>query len=218
MSHSGEALDDPKILIARAVHRTILEHGLQGVNLREIARELSVTTGFLSHYFRNKAELLLFSKDLLMQDLMAGARVAGASAHGWERLQTACEHLLPLTAERADAWLVFFAYLGGAVGDQKLMQVQVGRYRRGSHKFFEGEIRELVSSGQLQNTIDLEREALALASFVDGLVINALFSPVREKHDLQRELLRSYIDQLRQGQGMATESARRQNGGKRIEL
>ena len=197
MPEPSSVLDDAKVSIARAVHRAILKHGFQGVNLRDIARDLGVTTGYLSHHFRNKAELLLFSKDLLMQELMAEAQAASATETGWERLRTICEHLLPITAERADAWLIFFAYLGWAVGDKKLMEVQVARYRRVSHKFFEAEIRQLLASGHMRNSVDPKKEALAIASFVDGLVINAIFSSVRQDCDLQKELLRSYIDQLR---------------------
>ena len=193
MAHSAAGLDDRKMLVAQAVHRTMLARGLQGVNLRDIARELGMTTGFLTHYFRDKAELLLFAKDMLMQDMMRGAREAGGSAAGWGRLQVVCEHLLPLTPERADTWLVFFAFLGSAVGDRKLMHVQLARYRA-SHRFFEEELSLLVSAGHLPRVIDLSREALALASFVDGLVINALFSSAREQRDLQCELLAQFIN------------------------
>ena len=104
------------------------------------------------------------------------------------------EHLLPLTNERADTWLVFFAFLGRAIGDRKLMNVQMARYRS-SREFFESEIRALVSTSHLPNAVDIQQEGLALASFVDGLALNSLFSPAREQHELQRELLRRYINQ-----------------------
>jgi AcrR family transcriptional regulator len=208
MAHRAADLDERKILVARAVHRTILSQGLEGVNLRDISRELGVTTGFLTHYFRNKAELLLFAKDLLMKDLMSGARAAAEGATGWERLRIVCEHLLPLTAERVDTWLVFFAFLGRAIGDRKLMNVQIARYRA-SQKFYEAEIQHLVATGHLASSVDVEKEGLALASFVDGLVSNALFSPTRDQHDLQRNLLARYIDRALRPQGPPTASVRR---------
>ena len=207
MAHNAGDPDDPKILVARAVHRAILSRGLQGVNLRDISRDLGVTTGFLTHHFRNKAELLLFSKDLLMQDLMAGARAAAESATGWDRLRIVCEHLLPLSEERVDTWLIFFAFLGRAVGDRKLMSVQVARYRA-SQKFYQEEIRQLVSSGHLGGSVDVEKEGLALASFVDGLASNALFNPTRVQHDLQRELLEGYIDRALRPEGRSASGGR----------
>lgn len=193
MAQAATGADGRKLLIARAAHRTILARGLQGLNLRDIARELGMTTGFLTHHFRNKAELLLFAKDLLIQDMMRGAREAAASAVGWTRLQVVCEHLLPLTAARTEAWLIFFAFLGSTVGDPALMQVEKARYRA-SLRFYEAEIRALVASGHLARKIDAAAEALALASFTDGLVINALFSPATGQRALQRKLLARYID------------------------
>jgi AcrR family transcriptional regulator len=207
MAQGDEDLDERKLLVARAVHRAILSRGLQAVNLRDISRDLGVTTGFLTHHFRNKAELLLFSKDVLMKDLMSGARTAAASATGWDRLRIVCEHLLPLTPERVDTWLVFFAFLGRAIGDRKLMNVQLARYKA-SQKFYQAEIQQLVSSGHLSNSVDVEKEGLALASFVDGLASNALFSPARDQLGLQRELLERYIDRALRPQGPPTASAR----------
>ena len=46
--------------IAEAAWRVIEREGLAGADLREIAREAGYTTGVITHYFRNKRELMTF--------------------------------------------------------------------------------------------------------------------------------------------------------------
>ena len=41
-----------------ATWRTIAKHGVAGATVRRIAQEAGVSTGFISHYFRDKKEVL----------------------------------------------------------------------------------------------------------------------------------------------------------------
>ena len=45
----------------------IEREGLEGTNLRGIAREAGHTTGVISHYFRGKRELLAFAFQLVVE-------------------------------------------------------------------------------------------------------------------------------------------------------
>jgi AcrR family transcriptional regulator len=82
--------------IAEAAWRVIEREGLAGADLREIAREASHTTGVITHYFRNKRELMTFAFGLLVD--RSTARMARASAEAG--LTEALAQVLPLDKER----------------------------------------------------------------------------------------------------------------------
>src|SRR5450432_354878 len=166
--------EDRKKTIARATCRAIIERGLHRVNMRDIARALGTTTGPLQHYFGSKEELLLYTKNLLIDELLDHAREAGSTLRGGERLRVVCEHLLPFTETARTAWLVLTAFNGRAIGDGQLTAIQNLRYSK-CREFFEQEIVAAKEAGILNPSVDPVLEAIALVSFVVGLAVQMLF-------------------------------------------
>jgi TetR/AcrR family transcriptional repressor of bet genes len=187
------APEERKQAIARATCRAIIEQGLHRMNLRDIARALGTTTGPLQHYFRSKEELLLYTKNLLIDELLNNARNAGLKASGAARLQTVCESLLPLTKSARMAWLVLTAFNGRAIGDQELTAIQISRYTK-CRTFFEQELMSAQQAGVLDSSADIVLEAIALASFVDGLAVQMLFLNRIETKRAKTELVQRYLE------------------------
>ena len=185
--------EDRKQTIARATCRAIIELGLHRMNLRDIARALGTTTGPLQHYFRSKEELLLYTKNLLIDELLNNAREAGIKLRGGERLRVVCEHLLPFTESARMAWLVLTAFNGRAIGDRQLTAIQNSRYTK-CRRFFEQEIEVAKDAGALRRSIDTVLEAIALASFVDGLAVQLLFLSRGETKRAKEQLVRRYLE------------------------
>jgi AcrR family transcriptional regulator len=163
------------------------------MNLRDIARALGTTTGPLQHYFRSKEELLLFTKNLLVDELLNNAREAGNKFRGGERLRVVCEHLLPFTESARMAWLVLTAFNGRAIGDDRLTAIQLSRYTK-CRRFFETEIALAKEAGVLDASVEPVLEAIALASFVDGLAVQVLFLSKAEAKRAQEELVGTYLE------------------------
>src|ERR687895_2239907 len=104
--------------IADAVWRVIEREGLEGANLRDIAREAGHTTGGISHYFRDKRELLTFAFGLLVD--RSTARMARASAEAG--LTEALAQVLPLDKERRRETAVWLALVGASLTDPQLAE------------------------------------------------------------------------------------------------
>ncbi len=185
--------EERKQTIARATCRAIVELGLHRMNLRDIARALGTTTGPLQHYFRSKEELLLYTKNLLIDELLNNAREAGTKLRGGERLRVVCERLLPFTASARVAWLVLTAFNGRAIGDKQLTAIQNSRYTK-CRQFFEQEIDVAKDAGVLDPSVDNVLEAIALASFVDGLAVQVLFLSKRDMKRAKEQLVRRYLE------------------------
>jgi AcrR family transcriptional regulator len=179
--------------IARAACRAIVERGLHGVHLRDIARELGTTTGVLQHYFASKDELLVFTKNHVIDDMLDRARTAAARLEGRARLQAVCEGLLPMRTATRTAWLVLTAFNGRAVGNRELTAIQVSRYTK-CRAYFQVEIEAAKAARLIPISVDTRLEAIALASFIDGLAVQVLFYRLREAAAIQRELVRRYLD------------------------
>ena len=185
--------EDRKQTIARATCRTIIERGLHRTNLRDIARALGTTTGPLQHYFWSKEELLLYTKNLVIDELLNKAREAGIKLRGGERLRVVCEHLLPFTETARMAWLVLTAFNGRAIGDKQLTAIQISRYTK-CRQFFEREIMVAKDAGVLDPSVDTVLEAIALASFVDGLAVQVLFLSKGETKRAKVALIPQYLE------------------------
>jgi TetR/AcrR family transcriptional regulator, transcriptional repressor of bet genes len=191
-SRLSGALEERKQKIARATCMAIVQQGLHRVNMRDIARALGTTTGPLQHYFRSKDELLLYTKNLLIDELLENTRKAGMKHRGATRLRVICETLLPFTPAARMAWRVLTAFNGRAIGDAELTAIQVLRYSK-CREFFESELKEARDSGVLASNIDVALEATALASFVFGLAVQMLFLSEREIRRLKKGLVRHYL-------------------------
>lgn len=185
--------EERKQTIARATCRAIIKRGLHRMNLRDIARALGTTTGPLQHYFGSKEELLLYTKNLLIDELLNNAREAGIKLRGSERLRVVCENLLPFTESARMAWLVLTAFNGRAIGDEQLTAIQISRYAK-CRLFFEQEIMAAKDADVLEPSVDTVLEAIALASFVDGLAVQVLFLGKGEIKRAKEELIRRYLE------------------------
>lgn len=184
--------EERKKTIARATCSAIVEHGLHRVNMRDIARALGTTTGPLQHYFASKEDLLLYTKNLLIDELLDDARCAGSKARGRDRLRIVCERLLPFTETARLAWLVLTAFNGYAIGDSRLNAIQVSRYSK-CREFFEQELLVAQRAGIIDSSVDAVLEAIALASFVDGLAVQALFLSKGEIKRAKAHLIPRYL-------------------------
>jgi AcrR family transcriptional regulator len=185
--------EERKKTIARATCRAIVERGLHRMNMRDIARALGTTTGPLQHYFASKEALLLYTKNLLIDEMLDHARQAGGRARGRDRLRIVCEHLLPFTESARSAWLVLTAFNGRAIGDSQLTAIQEMRYSR-CREFFEREIILAQKAGVLDAAIDPVLEAIALASFVIGLAIQVLFLSKSEVKRARAVMVPTYLE------------------------
>ena len=72
--------------IAEATWRVIERAGTEGANMREIAREAGQTTGVVTHYFRDKRELMAFAFGLMVDRSTSRMAEAAAGAGPMEAL------------------------------------------------------------------------------------------------------------------------------------
>ena len=113
--------DNRRLEVSDAAWRVIVREGLDRASMRAIAQELGCTTGVVTHYLRNKDDLLLFALHQItarLQKIMASAM---EDVEGIERLVQLFSAFLPIDNNRREIVQVWIAFLGYAVGREGLM-------------------------------------------------------------------------------------------------
>lgn len=187
--------DAKRMQIAEAACRVFLRLGLARSSLAEIAREMGYTTGVLQHYFTDRNELLLFSKNFLFDGSHERAKAAAEAAEGLESLHAMTIELLPLDERSIDSYRLLAMFNGSAIGDPHLMELQ--DQRNHSHALlFAKVIQSLQRQGVLPKKLNAQREAAGILALVDGLAeqvimrANAWTKPALIAH------VRRYVDNL----------------------
>ncbi len=163
--------------LAAAVWRLASRDGLDAVTIRGVSAEAGWSTGALHHYFSDKEQLLLFAFQTVADRV--GRRVAAAREEAGEPLELARALLaigLPLDDERRDETRVWFAFLGLALTRPPLARAQRLAYDAW-RRLVADALRDARERGDIEEDVDVEREAAALVALVDGLAVQASFDP-----------------------------------------
>jgi AcrR family transcriptional regulator len=111
-SGMARTIRDPKARerIVDAAALAVAQHGVRGASMRVIAARAGVSTGFITHYFADKDEVVGAVLDATNRG--AARRVLRAirtDGTALERLAAAADTLLPLDRERRREWGVWVA-------------------------------------------------------------------------------------------------------------
>ncbi|MEM6519012.1 MAG: TetR/AcrR family transcriptional regulator [Cyanobacteria bacterium P01_C01_bin.70] len=189
------AQSDRRLEVSEAAWRVIVREGLDRTSMRAVAQEMNCTTGVVTHYFRNKQELILFALHQVTERLQGLMEQAVANLAGCDRLVAMLSSFLPIDREHQDILRVWVAFLGYAVGREDLMA---------DHQQSAGELRqviiqELVSlQGQtiIRPDINPEIEANVLLALVNGLSLDTLIQLKHLSSEQQKIALQSYVNRL----------------------
>lgn len=175
--------------IAEAAWRVILERGMQGASVRNIAREAGLSLGALRHYFSSQRELLHFSMKLVQERVETRiGEIAGSALPPRERALRVLLELVPVDQETWAEMEVWFAFVYHA-RFEGLENVLKDRLWQGMRRL----IRYLHDCRVLRPGLDLEFEAERLYALVDGLALHALLEPERLSRERVTEVLVKHL-------------------------
>ena len=194
----------------------ILNQGLAATSLSDIAREMGYTTGVIRHYFADKEELLLYSKNLLFDESMQSAQRAAESRQGTDKLKAMIRELLPLDGRSVDKYRLLATFNGHAIGNPRLMKIQHGRNQR-HWEIIADVIAELQREKFLAKELDPKLEACAILALTDGLADQVIMSPNMWSTEQLLEVIDNHINDLRsrpvrKGHASRSRSTRRSTG------
>ena len=157
--------------------------------MREIASEAGHTTGVVTHYFRDKRELMAIAFGLMVD--RSTRRVAEAAARSGPTEGLA--QLLPLDEERRRETTVWLALMGASLADPELARELRQRYRRAREATFPTFRAALKAAAPGEDPDDVADDLMAV---VDGLTVDALADPERYPPGRQLALLHRALERL----------------------
>ena len=171
--------------IARAV-RTVLERdGVEQTTMRNVAAELGSTTGLLTHWVADRAELLHLALRATADE--QSARAAAALKRHPNDIAGAFDEYLPLDDVRRGEMKVWLGFWALALSDEVLQDEHRDRYRGFRAAF----VQHL--SGLGVPTSEARRATDHIMTTIDGLAVEAMFDPGYWTAARQRRHLRDVI-------------------------
>ena len=105
--------------VARVTWQLLAKYGFESTSMREIAKELGTTTGTLTHYFRNKDDLVEFTNQYMYALVSARLRDAAPGEKG-TRLWRSIRSLLPVRKAHLDNHRVWLSFITSGFGRARL--------------------------------------------------------------------------------------------------
>ncbi|WP_261665058.1 TetR/AcrR family transcriptional regulator [Deinococcus sp. Marseille-Q6407] len=179
--------DQRRAELAQAVWRLIRRSGLGGVTIRALAEESGWSSGAVRHYLPSRAAILAFAAEQVSAQAEAQLRRLPLPGTPRENLLTFLEATLPLEPSSREWLEVWLAFVGAAVSDPDLADVQGLTYRD-----LHAALVEILSefAGQGWTLSDPPAAAARdLQALLDGLSVHLLLdvlTPVQARSALER--------------------------------
>lgn len=179
--------------IAKAMWQVILDKGMEGATVRNIAQEAGLSLGALRHYFQNQDDLLVYAMTLVKD--RATARVKAIIKRGLppkEMVMAMLLEIVPINEEtriEMDVWFAFVAHV-------KHRKDTVGLIDDGLYEAFQKMVGYLHSTGWLKEGLNLEFEIERLYALIDGLAMHALLDPERVDRSRIINVLQYHLDSI----------------------
>jgi len=178
--------DERRRQVVGIARNILLEHGLEKLTIRRIAESANLSTAIISHYFRDKRELMLF---IFLNTLEITER-RFEQAVECDLSTTAClQTLLPTDDESRDNWKVWIAFWNMTLTDTEFRQQQVAKTENTLRM-----IRGLLDRNSPSRSIDendKDVEERRIFAVLVGIAIQAIHDPENWPVEQQKRVLES---------------------------
>jgi AcrR family transcriptional regulator len=187
--------DDRRIEVAHAAWRVIVREGLDRASMRAIAQELGSSTGVVTHYFRDKEELILFALERVFENTLEDMKAYDQERQGIDRLEQMILTALPLEVSDKADWKVWVAFLGYSIGREHLVQEHQKRYTF-LRQIISQALADLQTANLIRADLDVTLEANTLIALVDGIGTGVTICPEQFSAEQQQYIVRRHINSL----------------------
>ncbi len=178
--------------IAQAVWAVMSERGLSAVSVRSVAGEAQVSVGSLQHIFPTRADLLIYSAELMIDRVV---RRIAAEDHGGDPIDATLRifaHLLPLTPESRVEMDVNVALIAESRALPQLEKIRDEAHRA----LAEGCLRAVERVAPDLTTDETARAAARLHALTDGIALHLLHAPAGADRSWAIAMLRRELEDL----------------------
>jgi AcrR family transcriptional regulator len=163
----------------------VATEGMDAVTIRHVARQAGFKSAVISHYFKDKREMLNFTLESIRK--MAAERVeTGFQDH--LDLGACFEHLLCTEADSLLDWQVWFGFWGKTTFDSELASIRE-RIVEATDDYLERVLEGAKQRGELPKTLDCGIHAQRLQMVFNGIAALVIINPKAWPPEAQRAVL-----------------------------
>ncbi|WP_144937913.1 TetR/AcrR family transcriptional regulator [Paenibacillus sp. 32O-W] len=179
--------------IAEATWRVILNQGMKGATVRNIAREAGLSLGALRHYFSTQDELLVFAMKLVKDRATERIQqIAMSDLPPKDKILNIMLELVPLDENKMAEMEVWFAFTFYTRHKNDVLDAQHDGIYAGMKKLID----YMDHHHMLRNNLDKEIETEKLYALIDGIAIHALLEPHRVNKERIKAVLTQHLDSI----------------------
>ena len=184
--------------IVQATWRLIAERGIEATTMRQLARELGLANGSVTHYFPDKSAILTaaFAHVFAATNARVAARRAASGATGLAALQAFLLEAAPIDEERALEARIVIAFLEYAAVDGALAEMFRGLMHEWQEAFA-GMVAEAQEQGEVRAGLDVRAVSDAILHAVNGMQANGILLPETSREQRMRATVDALVDMLR---------------------
>lgn len=185
--------EERRKLIAEAMWRVILDKGMEGATVRNIAEEAGLSLGALRYYFKTQDDLLVYAMRLVQE--RATIRIVAVTKRDLPPKEMVIAILLEIvpvneeTLAEMEVWFAFIAYV-------KHRKDSLDVPDDGVYESVWKLIGYLETSSLLRSGLDVELEVERLYALVNGIAMHALLEPVRVNSERVIQTIKYHIDSI----------------------
>ena len=169
--------------------RLIARSGIEGVTVRDVASEANCSTRIVSHYFKNKRELMLLTyREYSHRNLL----MAETALNDGKGLLGTLQTLLPLDECGRLNWQIWIAFWGKTSSDPEFVEAQVERGRQ-VHELIKRALEQELGN-DVPEAFDWDHEADRLLTVLVGIATLATFDPEIWPLERQTKMLAEEIE------------------------
>lgn len=177
--------DERRDHVIAAASRILARSGLKAVTVRAVAKAAGFSTAVVSHYFRDKQEMLHLVFERNTQAALEAADEALARTHD---LKAFIEPSMVLTEESADRWRIWLAYIAQVVAEADGEALQNESVHDRVDRLTEV-LESFRAGGDIRPDLDCRLEAQRLLAMMVGLAIQVMFDPGGWPNERQHALV-----------------------------
>ena len=185
--------NERRTVFANAALQVITRLGIEGLTVREVAREAGYTTGALTHYFRSKDELLIAASEHAAYVSRGDMDQVAEHSSALEGLRRLVYSVLPTSALTRDRWRFWMAFWERAAHSPEVGKVMRERYREWT-KRLTGLLKRAQQDGEIGANLNVDHAARELVALIDGIAVQVLIGSSRFTGPLQRQYVDSLLD------------------------
>lgn len=162
--------------IAVATWKVILEQGMEGATVRNIAKEAGLSLGALRYYFSTQDELFVYAMKLVKENATERInKIAASELPAFEKVMAILLEIVPIDAQTMAEMEVWFVYVFYTRHKEDIFAAKEDVIFKGMEKL----LLYLRQQQVLRAGVDVEIETERLYALIDGLALHALLEPQR---------------------------------------